>query len=75
MKTRNRTNVRKSVDSAEQPLYYIHRDFAGVFLQWEVRTMEEYRYLIIEMISKIENERFLQQIYTIVLKHMRKAGN
>lgn len=37
--------------------------------------MEEYRCLIIEMISKIENERFLQQIYTIVLKHMRKAGN
>lgn len=36
--------------------------------------MEEYRSLIIEMISKIENERFLQQIYTIVLKHVRRTG-
>lgn len=37
--------------------------------------MEEYRNLIIDMINKIENERFLKQIYTIVLMQIRKAGN
>lgn len=37
--------------------------------------MEEYKKLIIEMISKIENERFLKQIYTIILLERRKAGN
>lgn len=62
MKTRNRTNVRKSVDSAEEPLYYIHRDFAGVFLQWEVRTME-YKGEIITIIENIKDEWILQQIY------------
>ena len=37
--------------------------------------MEEYKSLIIDMINKIDNEKFLQQIYTIVLKHVRRAGN
>ena len=41
----------------------------------EVVKMEEYRNLIIDMINKIENERFLKQIYTIVLMQIRKAGN
>ena len=36
--------------------------------------MEEYKRLIIDMIEKIENERFLKQIYTIVLMQIRKAG-
>ena len=37
--------------------------------------MEEYKSLIIDMINKIDNEKFLQQIYTIVLKHVRRTGN
>lgn len=36
--------------------------------------MEEYKTLIIDMIKKIEDERFLQQVYTIVLKYVRRAG-
>lgn len=35
---------------------------------------EKYRQAILEMLSKIENERFLCQIYTILQIHMEKRG-
>ena len=35
--------------------------------------MVAYKELIIEMIGKIENERFLKQIYTIILLETRKT--
>lgn len=34
---------------------------------------KEYRDLIIDMIKKIENGKFLQKIYTLILLHIRKA--
>ena len=36
--------------------------------------MEEYKKLIIEMVEKINDEKFLKQIYTIIIRHTRKAG-
>lgn len=37
--------------------------------------MEEYKKHIIRMIENINDERFLRQIYTIIVRHTRKAGN
>ena len=37
--------------------------------------MEDYKSLIIEMVMRVENERFLKQIYSLIILHMRKAGN
>ena len=39
------------------------------------KKMEEYRKLIIDMVNNIENEKFLKQIYTIILLHIRKTGS
>lgn len=51
------------------------RNFTCVFdLRKVARTMEEYKKLIIQMIEKINDEKFLKQIYTIIIRHTRKAG-
>lgn len=36
---------------------------------------EQYREKIIEMVEKIENIKFLRQIWTILKKHMEKGGD
>lgn len=33
----------------------------------------DYKTAIIEMLSRIDNERFLKQVYTIVAMHIRKT--
>lgn len=35
----------------------------------------EYKNLITEMVNKIEDEKFLRQIYTIVRRHIMKKGD
>lgn len=35
---------------------------------------EKYRKAILDMLSKIENEHFLQQIWTLLTIHMEKWG-
>lgn len=35
---------------------------------------EEYRRMIIELLEKIEEEKFLIQVLTIVRKHIEKGG-
>ena len=35
---------------------------------------ETYRKLITEMLSGVESEKFLRQIWTIVKRHMEKEG-
>lgn len=34
-----------------------------------------YKKLLIRMIGEIESEKFLKQLYTIIDKHIRKAGS
>jgi hypothetical protein len=36
---------------------------------------DDYRKLITEMVNKIEDERFLRQIYTLIVMHNRRAGD
>lgn len=36
---------------------------------------ENYRKAILDMLSKIDSELFLQQIWTILTIHMEKRGN
>ena len=36
---------------------------------------EKYRDEIIEMVQRIDNIKFLRQIYTIVVRYIRKTGN
>lgn len=35
---------------------------------------EQYKSSIIAMLKQIDNERFLQQIWTILNRHMKKGG-
>lgn len=35
----------------------------------------EYKQKIIEIIEKMDDARFLQQLYTIIICHMKRAGN
>jgi hypothetical protein len=35
----------------------------------------DYKKLIIDMIQKINDEKFLRQIYTIIIRHIKRAGN
>ena len=35
----------------------------------------DYKKEIIRMVERIENEKFLKQLYTIILNHMRRTGN
>lgn len=53
------------------------RNFTCVFerLTKGGANMEEYKKHIIRMIENINDERFLRQIYTIIVRHTRKAGN
>lgn len=37
--------------------------------------MEDYRNIIVDMVMQINNERFLKQIYSLIVLHIRKAGN
>ena len=37
--------------------------------------MEDYRNLIVDMVMQINNERFLKKIYSLIILHIRKAGN
>lgn len=37
--------------------------------------IETYRQLIIQMVQEQQDELFLQQIYTILIRRMKKAGN
>lgn len=34
----------------------------------------EYKKLIIDMVGRIDDERFLCQVYTIVIRYIRRAG-
>jgi hypothetical protein len=34
-----------------------------------------YKELIVELLDKIEDEKFLRQIYTIIIRRIKRAGN
>lgn len=53
--------------------YHIVRDFEQVFLLMGGAELE-YKEKIIEMIENIEDIRFLRQIYTIVIRHIKKKA-
>lgn len=36
--------------------------------------MEEYKNLIIEIVTSLADEKFLKQIYTILMQYKRRAG-
>lgn len=34
----------------------------------------DYKEIIIDLLGKVDNERFLRQLYTIVVRHIRRNG-
>jgi hypothetical protein len=40
----------------------------------EDETVEEYKKLIIDMVNSLTDEKFLRQIYTILIQYKRRAG-
>jgi hypothetical protein len=34
----------------------------------------DYKKIIIDLLERVEDERFLQQLYTIVIRHIRRNG-
>lgn len=53
--------------------YYVFRNFDLVFLQSGGATLE-YKKKIIQMIENIDDIVFLRQIYTIIIRYIRKKA-
>jgi hypothetical protein len=34
----------------------------------------DYKEIIIDLLGKVDNERFLRQLYTIIARHIQKRG-
>lgn len=60
----------KSIDKTCVCYYYINKH---TFTK-EKGAVHTYKELIIKLLDKIEDEQFLKEIYTLLVKHIKRAG-
>lgn len=62
--------LEKSIDKTCVCYYYINKH---TFTK-EKGAVHTYKELIIKLLDKIEDEQFLKEIYTLLVKHIKRAG-
>lgn len=73
MKINDIVNISKNIKSIDKTCVCHYYTNKHMFTK-EKGAVHTYKELIIKLLDKIEDEQFLKEIYTLLVKHIKRAG-